>query len=98
MYIARREYYWDVTLRSFGDGLFAGNIACVIRMFMLKKFVVWPLIPVTLLVSLYRHQDLFILHNKKFFDMCNVGVQYEVGHARNEVLKECNELLDREDF
>lgn len=56
------------------------------------------MLPVGLLTFLYRHQDLFVFHNKKFFDMCNLGVQYEVGYERNEVLKQCNELLDREDF
>jgi hypothetical protein len=30
--------------------------------------------------------------------MCNVGVQYEVGAARNLVLTECNKLLDTIDF
>lgn len=98
MYIARREYFWDVTLRSVGDGLFAGGFACIFRMFMLKKFVIWPLIPTTILVGLYRHQDIFVLFNKKYFDMCNVGVQYEIGRERNKVLEECNKLIDREDF
>ena len=98
MYIARREYYWDVTLRSIGDGLFAGLGGCVIRMFMIKKFVIWPLLPISIGVGLMRHKDLFIFHNKKFFDMCNLGEQYEVGRERNEVLKKCNNLLDTEDF
>ncbi len=98
MYIARREYYWDVTLRSMGDGIFAGNLACVIRMFMMKRFIIWPFFPVALATMLYRHKSLFVFYNKKFFDMCNVGEQYEVGFERNKVLKVCNELLDREDF
>lgn len=97
-YIARREYFWDVTLRSLGDGFFAGNIACVFRMFLAKRFVIWPMFPVSFLVFFYRNQELFIFHNKKFFDMCNVGEQYEIGKYRNETLRECNKLLDREDF
>jgi|JI9StandDraft_1071089.scaffolds.fasta_scaffold33450_4 hypothetical protein len=37
-------------------------------------------------------------HNKKIFDMCNIGEDYHLGCKRNEVLKECNRILDREDF
>ena len=37
-------------------------------------------------------------HNKKIFDMCNVGEDYHLGLKRNEVLRECNRILDREDF
>ena len=70
----------------------------MVRMFMVKKFVFWPFLPVTGLFYLYRQRQLFVLHNKKLFDMCNVGEQYEIGFARNVVLKNCNTLLDREDF
>ena len=65
---------------------------------MLKKFVFWPFAPVFMLVYVYRVRELFMLHNKKFFDMCNLGEQYEVGFARNTILRECNRLLDVEDF
>ena len=67
-------------------------------MFMLKKFVVWPFLPVFGLVYFYRCNELFMLNSKKLFDMCNIGEQYEVGYARNVILKECNKILDREDF
>jgi hypothetical protein len=67
-------------------------------MFMVKKFVIWPLVPVWAIVSLYRRQDLYLFYNKKFFDMCNVGEQYEIGRERNKVLRECNQLLGVEDF
>ena len=67
-------------------------------MFMVKKFIVWPLLPVLTVVSLYRSQDLYVFYNKKFFDMCNVGEQYELGRERNKVLKECNKLLNTIDF
>ena len=65
---------------------------------MLKKFVVWPFVPVFVATYLYRQQDLFLFHNKKYFDMLNVGEQFEMGKERLEVLRKCNELLDREDF
>jgi hypothetical protein len=37
-------------------------------------------------------------HNKKIFDMCNVGEEFHFGNKRNEVLRECNRILDTEDF
>lgn len=97
-YVARREYRYDVNVRALVDAYALGNVACVVRMFMVKKFIIWPFVPVFLATYLYRSRSLFIFHNKKFFDMCNVGEQYELGYARNVVLRKCNELLDREDF
>ena len=97
-YVARREYRYDVNARSLVDAYAVGSTACILRMYMLKKFVIWPVLPVFVATYLYRSRSLFIKHNKKFFDMCNVGEQYEVGYARNVVLRRCNTLLDREDF
>jgi hypothetical protein len=97
-YVARREYRYDVNVRALTDAFALGDIACIVRMFMLKKFVIWPFAPVFIATYLYRSRSLFIFHNKKLFDMCNVGEQYEMGYARNVVLRKCNELLDREDF
>ena len=37
-------------------------------------------------------------HNKKIFDMCNIGEEFHLGLKRNEILRECNRILDREDF
>ena len=98
MYVARREYRHDVNVRSSADATAAGLTACCIRTFMKKKTIFWPFAPVWIATYLYRARCLYVLHNKKFFDMCNVGEQYEVGFARNVVLDRCNKLLDREDF
>lgn len=97
-YVARREYRYDVTYRAGLDGAAAGLVAMMIRQFQVKKFVMWPFAPVALGVYLYRQRSLFVFYNKKFFDMCNVGEQYELGFARNAVLRKCNQLTDREDF
>jgi hypothetical protein len=97
-YVARREYRYDVNIRALCDAFAMGNFACIIRMYMVKKFVIWPFAPVFVATYLYRARSLFILHNKKLFDMCNVGEQYELCYARNVVLRRCNKLLDREDF
>ena len=72
-YIAKREYRYDVNIRAAADGFALGLTACMLRMFMVKKFVMWPFIPVALTTYMYRQRQLFVLHNKKFFDMCNVG-------------------------
>ena len=67
-------------------------------MFMLKKFVIWPFVPVFAATLVYRQNDLFLYNNKKLFDMLNVGEQFEMGNDRIQVLRKCNQLLDREDF
>lgn len=97
-YVARREYRYDVNVRAMCDAFAIADLACIGRMLMVKKFVIWPFVPVFAATYVYRSRSLFIFHNKKFFDMCNVGEQYELGYARNVVLRKCNELLDREDF
>lgn len=97
-YVARREYRYDVNVRAMCDAFALADAACIVRMFMVKKFVCWPFVPVFIATYLYRSRSLFIFHNKKLFDMCNVGEQYELGYARNVVLRKCNQLLDREDF
>ena len=97
-YIVRREFRYDVTIRAMVDGLAAGLFTSMIRQVMIRKFVIWPMAPVALATFLYRQRALFIFYNKKLFDMCNVGEQYELGFARNTVLRKCNQILDREDF
>ena len=97
-YVARAEYRHDVNTMAILDGMAAGTVASMVRMFMLKRFAWWPFVPMGLAVYFYRSKQLFVLHNKKYFDMCNVGEQYEIGYARNVVLRKCNHLVDREDF
>lgn len=97
-YVARREYRYDVNVRALADAYALASVACIGRMYMVKKFVMWPFLPVFIGTYLYRSRSLFVKHNKKLFDMCNVGEQYELGYARNVVLRRCNTLLDRQDF
>ncbi len=89
-YVARREYRYDVNVRALADASAVALSTCMVRMFMVKKFIMWPFAPVFLGTYLYRSRSLFIFHNKKLFDMCNVGEQYELGFARNVVLEQCN--------
>ena len=56
MYVAKREYYWDVNVRAASDGAALGLLACMGRMFMLKKFIMWPFAPVALGTFMYRQR------------------------------------------
>ena len=78
-YIAKREFNWDVKYKALSYGFFFGNLAMASRMYMLKKFVFWPLPAVGLLAFLYLEPVFLQKHNKKLFDMCNVGEQYYLG-------------------
>ena len=97
-YVARREFVYDCNIRPACDAVAAGLVAMMARQVMVKKFVMWPFFPVAAATYLYRSRTIFLFNNKKYFDMVNVGDQYELGYARNIVLKKCNLILDREDF
>mmetsp|Transcript_24764 Transcript_24764/g.28261 ORF Transcript_24764/g.28261 Transcript_24764/m.28261 type:complete len:155 (+) Transcript_24764:56-520(+) len=97
-YIAKREYHYDVLIKAVVDGLIAGNVACSAMMFYHKRFVWIPFVPVAFFAAWYRYPVLFLKHNKKLFDMCNLGEEYELGYQRNIVLAKCNKILGREDF
>ena len=64
---------------------------------MVKKFVMWPFFPLAAATYFYRNKVLFMFNNKKYFDMINVGEQYEMGYDSDVVLRKCKLLLDRED-
>ena len=53
-YVARREFRYDVNARALCDAFAVADVACIIRMYMLKKFVFWPFVPVFALTYLYR--------------------------------------------
>ena len=72
-YVAKREYRYDVNIRAASDAFALGLSSTIVRMFMVKKFVMWPFFPIAASTYLYRQRQLFVFHNKKFFDMCNVG-------------------------
>ena len=72
-YVAKREYRYDVNVRALVDAFAVADIACILRMAMVKKMIVWPFLPVFIGTYLYRSRSLYIFHNKKLFDMCNVG-------------------------
>ena len=96
-YIALREYRYKVHFPAVFHSLFIGNVALIISTFLRRKFT-----PSAMIVSLpfyFYFKDVNrIKHNKRFFDMCNIGEQFELGKQRNIVLRECNRILDVEDF
>ena len=53
-YVARREYRYDVTTRAAVDGAAAGLAAMMVRQFQVKKFVMWPFLPVMAATFVYR--------------------------------------------
>ena len=97
-YVVRREFIYDCNVMAAADAAAAGLTGMIARQVMTKKFIMWPFFPIAAAVYLYRSRELFRFYNKKYFDMINVGEQYELGYARNVVLRKCNLLLDREDF
>ena len=78
-------------------GFFA-NVATTFAIFMTKRMVWWPIPVVSLIAGPYFHEQFYQIHNKKFFDMCNVGEEFLLGSRRNEVLRQCNKILNCEDF
>lgn len=97
-YIAKREYNYGVLLRSAGYGFFCGNIALSLATFFKKKLVIAPLFIVGPIAFLGFKEYFFFKMNKRLFDMCNLGEEFELGFLRNEVLRKCNEIQDCEDF
>ena len=91
-----------VLMNSIGNGALCGLVLNCATIFLKKR-----LCPYTATLSLvgggglctyYNHQRMLLKYNKRIFDMCNVGVEYELGYQRNEVLKQCNEIQGVEDF
>ena len=73
------------------------NIVLSWRIYVNKAMVWWPF-ALTYPTYLAITPVLLQKHNKKLFDMCNLGPDYHLGVKRDEVLRECNRILDREDF
>ena len=96
-YLVRREYRYKVILKSMGHSFFIGNVGVILATFAKRKLQMWPM--VLAVPSFFFFQNRYrYMHNKRFFDMCNVGEEYELGFKRNLVLRQCNEILDVEDF
>ena len=95
-YIALREYRYLVNQNSV---LATGGVTCMASILYSSAIKRTSAIPLVFLSSYFLFRKYyFVKHNKRLFDMCNVGEETELGYQRNQVLRECNELLDREDF
>jgi hypothetical protein len=97
-YIAKREYNYDVRLKALSYSFACGNLAWSASMFIRKRFLIWPLPFFWIAAYPFFSAKYQLKHQKKHFDMCNVGEEYYLGAQRNFVLRKCNEILDREDF
>ena len=96
-YIAKREYTYTVLMKSVFYSLFTANLLLSQQIFVRKRMVFWPLLLAPVAFPVYKSYFLFKV-NKRLFDMCNVGEEYQLGEHRNKVLQKCNELQDVEDF
>ena len=56
MYVAKREYRYDVNMRAAADAFALGLVACMGRMMMVKKFIWWPFAPVFAATYIYRQR------------------------------------------
>ncbi|CAG9310980.1 unnamed protein product [Blepharisma stoltei] len=97
-YIVKREYRFAVNLRSFFDGMFVGNALQLLVSWRRKKLVFTPLFMAWPVVYYWQIGKRFSQHNRRFFEMLNVGTEFELGAERNRVLEECNRIARRADF
>ena len=96
-YLVKREYKYKVTADALAKSFFAGTLGIIAGTFYKRKLNVLPSL-ICLPVFYYYYQQNRVIFNKRFFDMCNVGEEFDLGRQRNVVLRECNRLQDVEDF
>ena len=73
------------------------NLVLTWRIFINKRMVFWPAAVIPL--AYYAYVPIFLQkHSKKLFDMCNLGEDFYLGTKRHQVLLQCNQILDVEDF
>jgi hypothetical protein len=96
-HIVRREHRYNVSYRAWGDGVFVGSFLQLLFSIKAKKVCWWPFL-LTPLVATARTPGLFRNHNRRYFDMLNIGSEYELGAERNRILEECNRIAHRADF
>jgi len=96
-YIVRREYRYNVNMGTFFGSLAAVSVLHSLAIWKNKKMVAWPyaFLP---LVGFVVAPNVFRWKSRRYFEMLNVGTEYELGAERNRVLEECNRLAHRADF
>ena len=100
-YLAKREYKYLVTYQSAAHSIIAGIMGTFFTTVAQRKFNMVAAIPfavITPICFMYFKDHYTLKTNKRLFDMCNVGTQYELGHLRNQILRVCNEIQNIEDF
>jgi hypothetical protein len=96
-YIVRREYRFGVTYRSWGDAIAVSSLAQTAATFYNKRITWWPMLLIPVITAM-RVPSNFRRNNRRYFEMLNIGSEYELGAERNRVLEECNHLTQRTDF
>lgn len=96
-YIVRREYRYNVNMGSFFASVGIVSTVHCLAIWKNKKMVAWPyaFLP---FVGLGLAPYIFKTNSRRYFEMLNVGSEYELGAERNRVLEECNRLAHRADF
>lgn len=96
-YIVRREYRYNVNMGSFFASMAIVSLFHSLAIWKNKKMVTWPYVFLPL-VAPGIAPYIFKANSRRYFEMLNVGTEFELGAERNRVLEECNRLAHRADF
>ena len=78
-YLVQREYRYKVVMHSVFFSLFIGNITAIAATFIRRKLTLSAFL-VSVPVYFFERNKTRLKHNKRFFDMCNVGEEFELGY------------------
>lgn len=73
VFVLYYRYRYDVLGRSTVDAFFVANLVSIARIYMTKRMSWAPYLVVIPLTYTYLYPLRLQKHNKKLFDMCNVG-------------------------
>lgn len=96
-FVIKREYNYKVVLESLMWSALPFLVTNAAVVFASKTLKWQPLMVLPVAYAGFQ-KYFFAKYNKRFFDMANLGEEYEIGAKRNAVLRQCNELLGVEDF
>ena len=96
-YIVRREYRFAVLSKACADAMFFCSVAQCVAVLQARQVRWWPWAAMPVLAWVWIPSK-FRAHNKRLFDLLNIGTEFELGAERNRVLEECNKISKRADF
>ena len=77
-YVALREYNYKVFMLATGQAILYGSLGMMAGLFIKKRYTVLGLLPAIPAYKYFKHRYR-MTHNKRIFDMLNVGEEYELG-------------------